>query len=303
MVTLLRPPRLQPGDRVAVLTPASPCPSQEIEAGCSVLETLGLQVTANAGGEGSFPRYLAGSDDCRAARFNESLKDPALKALLCARGGYGSLRILPRLSYAELHHSPKAIVGFSDLTALLFACHLKANVVCFHGPTVSTLASAAPETVQSFWTALSSNKPMSFKFPTAVCLRPGTAVGSVLGGNLTTLCHLIGTGFLPPLSERILFLEDRGEPLYRLDRMFTQLIHSGSLAGVAALMLGDFTDCSSREELNELVLERLIATSFPIISGIPVGHGTENLTLPLGLTATLEAKAGILTYHQTATSP
>jgi muramoyltetrapeptide carboxypeptidase len=267
------------------------------------LEKFGLKVVMDVGSEDFRPIYLAGSDDHRASRFNEFVQDPEIKAIFCARGGYGSLRILPELSYDRLRSTPKPLVGFSDITALLLACYRQTGLVCFHGPVVSTLATADPESVESLWTALNSTQPLELHFPKALCLRSGKTEGAVLGGNLTTLSHLLGTPFLPPLSGCILFLEDRGEPLYRLDRMLTQLIHAGHLGDVAGLILGDFSESGPRDELNELVQERLASASFPILSGVPVGHEQRNLTLPLGLPATLDAGAGTLTYHQAATTP
>jgi muramoyltetrapeptide carboxypeptidase len=176
-------------------------------------------------------------------------------------------------------------------------------LVCYHGPTVSTLATSDEETIESLWTALSSSASVDLLFAEAVCLRSGRSEGAVIGGNLTTLIHLLGTPFLPPLSGAILFLEDRGEKLYRIDRMLTQLIHSGLAQEISGLILGDFSENGPRDELNDLVQERFASTSFPILSGAPVGHGRRNLTLPLGLPATLDAGAGTLTYHQSATAP
>jgi muramoyltetrapeptide carboxypeptidase len=303
MLSLIKPPALKPGDRVGIVAPASPCTAQELQVGCSILEELGLELSMGSDCEDSPIKYLAGDDRCRASRFNEFVQDPSIKALFCTRGGYGSMRILPHLSYEQLRAGPKALIGFSDLTALLLACHWKAGLVCFHGPTVSTLATADPESVESLWTALTSPEPLTFNFSEGLCLRPGTAVGSVLGGNLTTLCHLLATEFLPSLSDCILFLEDRGEPLYRIDRMLTQLLHSGFLSTVAALVLGDFSESGPRHELNDLILERLAPIPIPILSGVAVGHQQRNLTLPLGLSATLDAAAATLTYHQPATEP
>lgn len=303
MLTLHRPPPLRPGDRVGVLALASPSPAHELDAGRATLEKLGLKVVMDVGSEDFRPSYLAGTDDYRASRFNEFVQDPEIKAIFCARGGYGSLRILPKISYEQLRLNPKALVGFSDITALLLACYGKAGLVCFHGPVVSTLVSGDSETLESLWTALSSTEPLELHFPEALCLRSGKTEGAVLGGNLTTLSHLLGTPFLPPLSGCILFLEDRGEPLYRLDRMLTQLIHAGHLGDVAGLILGDFSESGPRNELNNLVQERLASASFPILSGVPVGHEQRNLTLPLGLPATLDAGAGTLTYLHPATAP
>ena len=302
MLTLIKPPSLRPGDRVGVLSPASPCPAQELEAGCVILKKLGLEVVSHAGGESFQPDYLAGSDEYRASRFNEFVQDPEIKGILCARGGYGSLRILPDIAYEQLRATPKSLVGFSDITALLLACHVKTGLVCYHGPTVSTLATSDQETIESFWRALSSNATVELLFAEAVCLRLGRCEGPVLGGNLTTLIHLLGTSFLPSLSSAILFLEDRGERLYRVDRMLTQLIHTGLAQEISGLILGDFSENGPRDELNDLVQERFASASFPILSGAPVGHGRRNLTLPLGLPATLDAGAGTLTYHQSATA-
>jgi muramoyltetrapeptide carboxypeptidase len=267
------------------------------------LQKLGLDVVSPVSGESSKPDYLAGSDEYRASRFNEFVQDPEIKGIFCARGGYGSLRILPDIAYDKLRATPKPLVGFSDITALLLACHVKTGLVCYHGPTVSTLATSDQETIDSFWTALSSSEPLELLFAEAVCLKSGSCAGSVLGGNLTTLIHLMGTFYLPPFSGAILFLEDRGEPLYRIDRMLTQLIHSGLVQEISGLILGDFSDNGPRDELNSLVQERFARNSFPILSGAPVGHGRRNLTLPLGLPATLDAGASTLTYHQTATAP
>lgn len=303
MLTLIKPPMLRPGDRVGVLSPASPCPAHELEAGCAILKKLGLEVVSHAGGESFQPDYLAGSDIYRASRFNEFVQDPEIKGILCARGGYGSLRILPDIAYEQLRATPKSLVGFSDITALLLACHLKTGLVCYHGPTVSTLATSDQETIESFWNALSSSVTVELLFAEAVCLRSGRCEGSVLGGNLTTLIHLLGTSFLPSLSGAILFLEDRGERLYRVDRMLTQLIHTGLAQEISGLILGDFSENGPRDELNDLVQERFASSSFPILSGAPVGHGRRNITLPLGLPATLDAGAGTLTYHQSATAP
>jgi muramoyltetrapeptide carboxypeptidase len=264
---------------------------------------MGLEVVVDVGSESLQSGYLAGSDEYRASRFNQFVQDPEIRGLFCARGGYGSLRILPELSYDHLRSTPKPLVGFSDITALLLACYKQTGLVCFHGPTVSTLATADQETVDSLWQALSMTEPMQVHFPGALCLKSGSCVGTVLGGNFTTLSHLLGTDFLPSFAGAILLLEDRGEPTYRIDRMLTQLLHTDFFGDVAGLILGDFSESGPRDELNELVQERLASASFPILSGVPIGHEKQNLTLPLGLPATLDAGAGTLTYHQAATTP
>ena len=288
---------------MGVLAPASPCPVNELEIGCAILKKLGLEVVVDVGSESLQSGYLAGSDGYRASRFNQFVQDSEIRGLFCARGGYGSLRILPELSYDHLRSTPKPLVGFSDITALLLACYRQTGLVCFHGPTVASLATVDQNTVDSLWKALSTTEPVQLHFPEALCLKPGSGMGTVLGGNFTTLSHLLGTNFFPSFAGAILFLEDRGEPPYRIDRMLTQLLHTGFFGDVAGLILGDFSDSGSHDELNELVQERLASTSFPILSGAPIGHEQQNLTLPLGLPATLDAGAGTLTYHQAATTP
>jgi muramoyltetrapeptide carboxypeptidase len=275
----------------------------ELETGCIILEKLGLEVVVDVGSESLQSDYLAGSDEYRASRFNQFVQDPEIRALFCARGGYGSLRILPELSYDRLRSTPKPLVGFSDITALLLACYRQTGLVCFHGPTVSTLATADQDTVDSLWQALNSTEPMHVHFPEALCLKPGSCEGTLLGGNFTTLSHLLGTDYFPSFAGAILLLEDRGEPTYRIDRMLTQLLHTGFFGNISGLILGDFSESGPRDELNELVLERLVSTSFPILSGVPIGHEQQNLTLPLGLPATLDTGSGTLTYHQAATTP
>jgi muramoyltetrapeptide carboxypeptidase len=287
---------------VGVVTPASPCPAEELRAGCAVLESFGLEVTVAAASEYHL-RYLAGSDAERAARLGESFADETLKALFCARGGYGSMRILPRLPYALLRRAPRALVGFSDITALLAACCRHAAIVCFHGPTVSMLPTSDEETLASFWHALTADEPVTVQVPEPICLRPGKAAGPVLGGNLNILSHLVGTRFFPTLKGALLFLEDRNEALYRIDRMLTHLIQAGLLAAIAGLIVGTFNECGSPEDLLDLFRERLAPFSVPILAGFPAGHGSRNITLPLGLTATLDAEAGLLTYHEAATAP
>jgi len=303
MLPPLRPRRLHPGDRVAVLTPASPSPADELEAGLERLDEFALQV--NVAPLEVDPRfaYLAGSDDYRSSQLNEAFRDSDLKAIFSARGGYGSLRILPRLSYEMLRQTPKILVGFSDLTSLLLACYRHAGIICFHGPTVANLATIDGQSLQCLWKVLSSEEPLTLHFENCECLLPGRATGPVLGGNLTTISHLVGSRFLPSFNGAILLLEDRGESLYRVDRMLTQLVHCGLLAGIKGLLLGDFTDCAPPAQILELFDERLAGCSFPVLAGAPVGHGSRNFTLPLGIPATLDAAKATLSYLHTATEP
>ena len=217
-----KPPRLGPGSVIGIAAPAGPVDPERLRQGVAVLNALGFDVVvpeALSAAQG----FLAGSDAHRAHALNHLFADPGIHAVMCARGGYGSLRILPLLRYELLAASPKVIIGFSDITALLTAVSLRSRLVVFHGPVVTTLADASPKTVAGMLDAIASDRPLVLRPEGAVPLRPGRTSGPVCGGNLTTLCHLIGTPFAPRFRHRIVFLEDRGEAPYRIDRMLVHL--------------------------------------------------------------------------------
>jgi muramoyltetrapeptide carboxypeptidase len=217
--------------------------------------------------------------------------------VICARGGYGSLRILPLLDYERIAAHPKIFIGFSDVTALLSAITQRCGFAAFHGPVVTSLGDGLESTREALLAAISSNTPVVLRPAAAVTVRPGRTAGIVCGGNLTTLCHLIGTPFQPSFRDRILFLEDRGEAPYRIDRMLTQLKLSGCLEGVRGLALGTFTDCSSYEEVLRIFGERFSDASIPILAGLEAGHAEPNLTLPLGINAVLDAERQTLSFE------
>ncbi len=286
----LRPPRLAPGSRIGIAAPASAFDREELRRGCQVLEALGFRVHLPEGlfsVQGGF----AGDDLHRARLLERLFADPEIEAVLCARGGWGSLRILPLLDYGAIARHPKALIGFSDATALLAAVAAAAGLVVFHGPLAAGLGDAGRETLAGLRRALCSGKPLSFRLPRRGILRPGRAAGRLAGGNLTTLCHLIGTPFAPSLANCLLFLEDRGEAPYRIDRMLTQMRLAGLLSGVRGVVLGSFRDCGPMPEIGRIVLEALGDRSLPVVSGLAAGHGEPNLTLPLGARAVLDTAA------------
>ena len=285
---LRKPARLRPGSVIGIAAPASPFKTEALNSGLDVLRAMGFEVVV-PGGVFARLRHLAGTDAERAAVFTRLMLDERVDAVLCARGGYGCLRILPLLDYAALSARPKPLIGFSDVTALMAAIGQRCEVVTFHGPLVTTLASASDRTRQSFCEAMMSAEPLTYRLESATTLRAGTAAGPICGGNLTTLCHLVGTPFMPRLRGRILFLEDRGEAPYRIDRMLSHLKAAGCLRGVRGLLLGSFEDCGPAGEVLEIFDDLFRDSDVPILAGFEAGHTDPNLTIPLGSKTILDA--------------
>jgi len=294
------PPRLSPGDTVGIVAPASPFERKTFNRGIAALHTLGYRTLVT---HDLFLKngYLAGSDLQRAGLINRFFADGTVKAILCAKGGFGSLRVLPLLDYTLIRQNPKIFVGFSDITALLAALYRKCNLVTFHGPVVTTLGESDKKTKDAMLVALSSNERLEIKPQKGITVQSGSASGPVLAGNLTTLCHLLGTPYAPPFTGHILLIEDRGETLYRLDRMLTQMKLAGCFKGLAGLALGSFEGCGSEEEFHEVVRNIFREYAIPILAGLDMGHSPSNITIPIGLEATLDAAQQWLGFHKPAT--
>lgn len=293
--TCIWPPPLVPGDAVAVAAPASPVARKDWQAGVKLLRDWGFKVVC--GPEVFQARAWGRESDRRVARrFLEVWQEPEVKAILGARGGYGSLKVLPFLDLPALAAQPKRLVGFSDLTNLLWHLHRDLGLVTFHGPTVAHLPVLTPAAQESFLYWLTAPGPQTVAFPGLTPLLPGTGEGTLAGGNLTTLCHLLGTPFAPRFREHILFLEDHNEAVYRLDRLLHHLLLAGALEGVKGVVLGAFTGSgSSPDNLWEVLAAALAPLNVPVLAGLPVGHQPDNHTLPLGVWARVDGQAGSLT--------
>jgi len=296
---VIKPRALRPGDTVGIAAPASPFDQKAFEAGVAVVESMGYQVRIS---DRLFRRqgYLAGSDTERAELLMELFADESVKAIFCARGGFGSMRLLPLLDFKAIRAKPKILVGFSDITALLLAIFSSCRMVTFHGPLVTTLKKDHAKTYSALIEAVSSDSPLLLTAPEPVVLSPGQASGALVGGNLTSLCHLLGTPYEPHLDGRLLFLEDRQEAPYRIDRMLCQLRLSGQLDGVAGVILGSFEECGPLEDIHAIVREAFRHTHAPILAGFDVGHGADNLTLPIGLEAKMDTEDGSLRFAEPA---
>ncbi|NVM26422.1 MAG: LD-carboxypeptidase [Desulfobacterales bacterium] len=284
---------------MGIIAPSSPISQSEISDGLKLLESFPLKVRP---GEHLLDRlnYLAGSDDDRLSDLHQMFSDPDIKAIFCARGGYGSARLLNRIDFDLIRKNPKIIVGFSDLTALLIAIYKQSGLITIHGPTLSDLPK------DKNWPNLSrlittSHRPQVF-FRQGKIIKDGSASGILLGGNLSTVCSLLDTPFLPSFEGVILFLEEKGESPYRLDRMLTHLLLSGRLGLLSALIIGEIEDCGENEIINSLLEERLGDLDIPVVTGLPVGHGVENIALPLGLPALLDTERMLLEVKESAVS-
>jgi muramoyltetrapeptide carboxypeptidase len=295
-----RPPRLKPGDTIGIVAPAGAFDHEIFRQGLSTLESMGYrtQVPDEVYGRSG---YLAGSDELRARLVNALFKDPKVQAIICARGGFGSLRMLPLVDFDIIRNHPKIFIGFSDISALLTAITHRSDLVTFHGPMVTSLA-AAPESTRSALTAaVASDTTLEIAPASGAVIRPGRAEGRVAGGNLATLCHLMGTPFHAQFKNCILLLEDRGEARYRIDRMLSQMKLAGCFDGIAGLILGSFEKCGDLAGIYRIVDELFHDSLIPILAGFDIGHGHRNLTLPLGMTAVLDADKQRLSFQQAAT--
>jgi muramoyltetrapeptide carboxypeptidase len=303
---LIRPTRLQPGDLVGVVAASGPVDRSRLEAGLKVLgDRYRLRLDENA----LLARngFLAGEDAPRLEALNAAIRDPELRAIIMARGGYGLTRILPGIDREALRANPKLIVGYSDVTALLALC-AQTGVAAIHGPMVSELASLETEDMTRLLDLLENPDPGAL----LTGLEPmvgGSAEGPLLGGNLEVLSRLLGTPFEPDLQGTVLFLEDVGERPYRVDRALTHLEIAGALSGVAGIVIGDFTDCDDLTNgevqpptIRQVLAERLERLGVPVALGGRFGHGERKMSLPYGVPVRLDADAGSLVAIEGAVS-
>ena len=297
----LIPPRLRMGDTIGIVAPASHFDLKKFNRGMAVLESMGFNTLVT---EMLFNKkgYFAGSDLERAEMVNRYFADPAIKAIICARGGYGSIRILSSLDYKAIQKNPKIFVGFSDVSALLSTLYLRCRLVTFHGPTVTTLGNSDDRTKDSLLSMITSGDKPKIVIKNGITIKSGSASGPVLGGNLNTLCHLLGTPFQPDFKGCILFLEDKGEVPYRFDRMLSQMKLAGCFNGLAGLILGNFEDCGNPDDIIRIADDIFKDDDIPMLAGLEVGHGKRNLTIPTGLNATVNTEQKLLIFNEPATT-
>lgn len=302
----LLPRALRPGDQVVLVSPSGPVRPEHVAVGVELLRSWGLTVTLGAH---AYDRdgFLAGADADRLADLDAALRDPAVRAVLCTRGGYGAQRIVDGLDPAVVRRDPTIVLGFSDITALHLALWRTARLATLHGPAFALRTAPTPATVAALRAALFDAEPAvvraSAAEPTVAVTTAGRASGRLTGGNLAMLTASLGTPDAPDTDGAILLLEDVAEPPYKVDRMLTHLHRAGRLAKVAGVAVGQFTDCDGTDPtVLDVLAERLHGLGVPVLGGLPVGHGADRYTVPLGTRAVLDADAGTLTVDP-AVSP
>jgi len=289
--------RLKPGDLIGVCSPAGPVEKEELRPGIDALESLGFRVHLS-------PHclmkkaYLAGADELRLQDLHDLFQDHRVKAIICARGGYGSLRLLDRIDFELIAKHPKILVGYSDLTALLLAVYKRAHLVTLHGPMLRDMTKNRGSNLDFLSKLMTSRESVTMRFGGAKVLRKGRAAGKLLGGNLSLITHMLGTSFMPSLQGALLFLEERGEAPYRVDRMLTHLRLSGLLNRCAGIMTGSFEDCGEPSAVEALIRERLGDLHLPVMIGLAIGHGEVNTALPIGVKAVLDTGQKTLTLSE-----
>ncbi|HXT18658.1 MAG TPA: LD-carboxypeptidase [Gemmatimonadaceae bacterium] len=296
------------GSRVALVAPAGPLRGEaDLERSVANARSLGWQPVA---GDYVLERdgYLAGSDANRAADLNRFARDPDIEAIWCIRGGYGAMRILEQIDYGAWRAQPKTLIGYSDVTALHAAIGQRAELVTFHGPTAR--AELSEMTRRSFLDAVARENgdapPLGIHAEGATTLRAGAAHGRLVGGNLALVAALAGTPYAWNLDGAIVVLEDVTESVYRIDRMLMQLWLSGGLRRLAGLVFGQFTEIPDDSANAEWPLERVLRETaercgVPTIANFPLGHIHDQVTLPFGAPAHLDADRRTLTISNIIT--
>ncbi len=312
----IRPAALRPGDTVGLIAPAKFVvnPDSILRAEKAVryfglIPKFGRSVRRRTG-------FVGGSVDERVADIHEMFLDPEVKAVFCLRGGSGSMQLIDTIDYALLRHHPKIFMGFSDITALHLAIHRHAGLVTFHGPV--TLSRFSDYTQHHFRKAVFDRAPIGVvtnppddhpvrPSHSLRTVKPGTAMGLLTGGNLSIISATMGTPYEIDTTGRILFLEDVDEQPYKLERMLTQLRLAGKLERAAGIIVGE---CTNRKadlapfdttvSVGEVIDDVCTTLAVPVLSGLTIGHTADQLTLPLGVMATLDAGKGTLTIEEPA---
>ena len=306
--SLVRPPRLTRGSRVALVAPAGPLLEQDditrAEALCRALDYEPV-VGAHARGHYGF---FSGTDDERLADLNAAFRDPTVDAVWCIRGGYGVTRILDGVDFEALARRPRPVIGYSDITALLAGVVGCAGLVAFHAPVARAQMPAfarrhfarvltGPEAAGRLEPLPPAADVLIPQADRVTVLRGGRAEGALAGGNLTLLQCLIGTRYFPDLEGALLCLEDVNEDLYRIDRMLAHLRAVGALAQLRGVLVGRFTGLKRHMDDGSLGVDHVLShylrpLGVPVLYGLPIGHIDDQWTLPLGVRARMDADAG-----------
>lgn len=297
---IILPPRLRTGDLLALTAPAGAIFNEEsVQKATAALEGAGFRVMQ---GETLRQRYgyLAGTDEFRAKELNALFANKEVKGIVAMRGGWGCARLLPYLDFDAIGKNPKLITGFSDITTLLLAIHAKTGMITFHGPVGNS--SWGDFTMDHFLRIVKDAEPLRMEQPKddpATIFCAGKKTGKLLGGNLTVLCSLLATPYLPDFSQSLLFLEETEEEPYAIDRLLTQLSLNGLLSRTAATIFGKCTKCEAEEPDKSFTLDEVLRQKFPeggqtALGGFSFGHVKDKFTFPVGASATLDTETASL---------
>ena len=291
---LILPPKLQAGDLVALMAPAGAIFSDDtVPKATLALEKMGFRVKVGETAKKKFG-YLAGDDQFRAAEFMSFMQDKEVKAIVALRGGWGCARMLTYIDMTLIPDNPKIISAFSAITTLLHAISAQTGLVTYHGPVGNSTWEGA--TTTNFLDIVQARKPrIEWWNPESVVINEGFASGILMGGNLSIICSLIGTGMLPDFSNALLCLEETEEEPYRVDRLLTQLSMAGILDKVAGVIFGTCAKCEPEEPeksftLDEVLDQHFKTRKYPVIKGFAIGHIKDKFTLPVGIPADLNTK-------------
>jgi muramoyltetrapeptide carboxypeptidase len=295
MTIVYKPKRLRPGSRIGVIAPSGAVDRMSIQAGVDAIRAEGFEVEFSPNlfaADG----YLAGKAEARAQDLQDFFHHSDIDAIFCARGGFGSVQLLPFLP-SNLGNHPKIFVGYSDVTTLLNWLCQCCHMVAFHAPMVAMdIARGLSSQGKAHLWQLLDGTMVSWKRALGEVIRPGRAEAAMMGGCLSLLVTSLGTPFEIDTAGKLLFLEDVGERPYRIERMLTHLKMAGKLEHVAGVVLGDFTNCEGEgpRGVRQIVADIFRDASYPVVMGLPAGHGSENIALPFGVKMRLDATSAEL---------
>ena len=300
------PPYLKKGDTIGIVAPAGYMPIEKMQSCIEILDSWGYTVELGSTTHSSSINYFSGSDEERLNDLQVMLDNKHIKAILCARGGYGMSRIIDRLSFKKFRKHPKWIIGFSDITVLHAHLLRKYKIASMHAPMAA--AFNVGEINNPFLAALKNSlvgEPQTYECGYHPYNKPGHAKGILFGGNLSLIAHLIGSNSDVKTTNKILFLEDVGEYLYNIDRLFVQLKRAGKFRKLKGLIIGGFTENKDTERPfgktpYEIILDHVKDADYPVCFGFPVSHNKENMALKIGQSYKLdvhESKTLLIENH------
>ncbi|QLE42946.1 LD-carboxypeptidase [Nostoc sp. C052] len=304
--TIRKPPRLQVGDTVGLIAPAGIVDAKDIETAQQSFSQLGLKVKLGKHILDHYG-YLAGNDADRADDVNLMFSDRTIKAIIPMRGGWGCNRILPLLNYSLIRSHPKIIIGYSDITTLLLAINARSQMITFHGPVATSTWNQF--TVDYFKRILFNGEAVTMENlnPSEVRVETialGKTRGKLVGGNLSVLSAMVGSPYLPSWNKSILFVEEVGEDVYRVDRMLTQLKTAGILNQITGFIFGQCSKCSLGDEpsftLMQVLQDHILPLGIPAWYGSMIGHIKDKFTLPIGVEVEIDAELGTIRMLEAA---